>query len=201
MLSVAQLTCQRGERILFSDLSFDLPEGQWLHVAGANGAGKTTLLRTLAGLAEPAVGTVRWNGRVAREDREAFNSALLYLGHQGALKEELTPLENLELGLGMEGLAIPPDKARDALQRFGLAGREHLPVRVLSAGQRRRVLLCRLLLRPASLWILDEPFTALDSHATATLLVLLETHVASGGSVVLTSHHGLTLSGGQSITL
>ncbi len=201
MLSVSHLTCQRGERVLFRDLSFALPASQWLQVAGSNGAGKTSLLRILAGLSEPAEGQVTWKGRRLREDRAAFHADLLYLGHQGALKEELTPLENLTLGLGMEGFSPGEEAAAEALGRFGLQGREQLPTRYLSAGQRRRVLLCRLMLRPAPLWILDEPFTALDVHAVGVLSRLIERHLASGGSAVLTSHQAMPLPPGLSVTL
>ncbi len=201
MLAVSHLTCQRGERVLFQDLSFDLPDRQWLQIAGTNGAGKTSLLRILAGLSEPATGSVAWNGVPVRANRSAYHADLLYLGHQGALKEELTPLENLTLGLGMEGFATTAPAVRDALTRFGLSGRERLPVRYLSAGQRRRVLLCRLRLRPARLWILDEPYTALDVHAAAVLTEHLESHLAQGGSVLLTSHQSLSLAPGMCITL
>ena len=201
MLSVSHLTCQRGERVLFRDLSFALPASQWLQVAGSNGAGKTSLLRILAGLSEPAEGQVTWKGLRLREDRAAFHADLLYLGHQGALKEELTPLENLTLGLGMEGFAPGAEAAAEALGRFGLQGREQLPTRYLSAGQRRRVLLCRLMLRPAPLWILDEPFTALDVHAVGVLSRLIERHLASGGSAVLTSHQAMPLPPGLTVTL
>lgn len=201
MLSVSHLTCQRGERVLFRDLSFALPANQWLQIAGANGAGKTSLLRILAGLSEPASGQVTWKGQGLREDRAAFHADLLYLGHQGALKEELTPLENLTLSLGMEGFPPETAAAADALARFGLRGREHLPTRYLSAGQRRRVLLCRLLLRPAPLWVLDEPFTALDVHATEVLSGLIAGHLTTGGSAVLTSHQSLSLPAGLCVTL
>jgi len=201
MLSVTQLTCQRGERVLFEGLNFELPEGQWLHVSGANGCGKTSLLRILTGLAEPVSGTISWNGAAIGEEREVFHEDLLHLGHQGALKEELTPLENLTLSLGMEGYTRAPKDVVEALHQFGLRGREHLPVRFLSAGQRRRVLLTRLLLRPARLWILDEPFTALDVHAVAFLTEKISAHLETQGTVVLTSHQPLTLAHGQAITL
>ncbi|WP_297472630.1 cytochrome c biogenesis heme-transporting ATPase CcmA [Ferrovum sp.] len=201
MLAVAQLTCQRGARTLFSGLSFTLPERQWIQIQGANGAGKTTLLRVLAGLVQPQEGTLTWQGLAVQECRAEWQRALLYLGHHAALKEELTPLENLRFSLGLE--AMPADEAvlMNALHRFGLQEREHLPVRYLSAGQRRRVLLARLLIRPAQVWILDEPYTALDVHATQFLSAVIEDHLEQGGSAILTSHQTLGLRPGMSIAL
>ncbi len=201
MLSVTQLTCQRGERVLFQDLHFELPDAHWLQIAGANGAGKTSLLRILAGLTEPVQGTVLWNGVDIGAERSLWHRDLLYVGHQGALKEELNPQENLLFSLGLEGFESSPAAIRNALQQLGLHGREHLPVRYLSAGQRRRVLLSRLLLRPARLWILDEPYTALDVHASQVLTHQIEAHLQQGGSVILTSHQSIPLSGGSCLTL
>ncbi len=201
MLSVSHLTCQRGERVLFQDLSFDLSQHHWLQIAGANGAGKTSLLRILAGLTEPAEGSVSWQGKPLKEDRSVFHSQLLYLGHHPALKDELTPLENVLLGLGMEGFRIPRSEVVKALKEFGLEGRLHLPARYLSAGQRRRVLLSRLMLRPARLWILDEPFTALDTHATQLLTDLIQSHLARQGMAILTSHQPIGLPSGSTLNL
>ncbi len=201
MLSVTQLTCQRGERVLFQDLHFELPDAHWLQIAGANGAGKTSLLRILAGLTEPVQGTVLWNGIDIRTERSLWHQDLLYLGHQGALKEELSPLENLHFSLGLEGFNPSPAVVLEALYQFGLKGREHLPVRYLSAGQRRRVLLSRLLLRPARLWILDEPYTALDVHASAFMTELIERHLHQKGSAILTSHQPIPLPDGSCLTL
>ena len=201
MLAVAQLTCQRGERTLFSGLSFTLPEGQWIQIQGPNGAGKTTLLRVLAGLVQPREGTLTWQGQAVQECRAEWQRALLYLGHHAALKEELTPLENLRFSLGLEAFPVDESALMEALHRFGLQEREHLPVRYLSAGQRRRVLLARLLIRPAQVWILDEPYTALDVHATQFLSTVIEDHLERGGSAVLTSHHTLGLRPGMSIAL
>ena len=201
MLAVAQLTCQRGARTLFSGLSFTLPERQWIQIQGANGAGKTTLLRVLAGLVQPQEGTLTWQGQAVQECRAEWQRALLYLGHHAALKEELTPLENLRFSLGLEAMRADETVLMKALDRFGLQEREHLPVRYLSAGQRRRVLLARLLIRPAQVWILDEPYTALDAHATQFLSAVIEDHLEQGGSAILTSHQTLGLRSGMSIAL
>ncbi|NDU86250.1 MAG: cytochrome c biogenesis heme-transporting ATPase CcmA [Ferrovum sp.] len=201
MLAVSQLTCQRGSRRLFSDVSFCLDAGQWIQIQGSNGAGKTTLLRLLAGLGLPHAGTVTWNGAPVRETREAWHQDLLYIGHQVAIKDELSPVENLIFGLGLEGISGSRQGVIEALHRFGLKGREDLPARFLSAGQRRRVLLCRLLLRPAQVWILDEPYTALDVHATEFLSAVIEGHLDQGGSAILTSHQTLGLRPGMFLVL
>lgn len=201
MLSATQLSCARGQRVLFRDVQFTLASGQWLHVAGDNGTGKTSLLRLLCGLSLPLEGEVLWQGQPLAEDRESFHRELLYVGHSGGLKEELTPLENLHLSLEMEGVATTSEAVISALNRFGLMDREHLAVRHLSAGQKRRVLLARLLLRPATLWILDEPFNALDVRACAFLLQQIRDHLARGGMAVLTSHQPIELEGGSVLTL
>lgn len=201
MLSVSQLTCAKGQRILFRHLEFTLQGGQWLHVAGDNGSGKTSLLRLLCGLARPLEGMVQWQGKPLDDDLEAFHRELLYVGHSGGLKDELTPLENLHLSLEMEGFSPSPQTIIGALNQFGLLEREHLAVRHLSAGQKRRVLLARLLLRPASLWILDEPFNALDVKACAFLLDQLQKHLRAGKLAVLTSHHPIELEDGKVIRL
>lgn len=201
MLTAEGLTCQRGARRLFGQLSFELPNAQWLQIQGANGAGKTTLLRVLAGLVAPQEGSVSWRQQPISANREQWHRDLLYLGHQAALKEELSPLENLTYGLGLEGYPAEAEHLIQSLRRFGLRDREHLPVRYLSAGQRRRVLLTRLLVRPAELWILDEPFTALDVQATAYLATVIEAHLDRGGSAVLTSHQTLGLRPGLVVNL
>ncbi|HTY98629.1 MAG TPA: cytochrome c biogenesis heme-transporting ATPase CcmA, partial [Rhodocyclaceae bacterium] len=163
MLTASGLACVRGERPLFSGLDFELAAGEWLRVKGENGTGKTSLLRILVGLAQPVAGEVRWRGEDVRQNGDPYRRELLYLGHHGAVKEELTPLENLQLAAGLDGGELSDAEAMAALGRFGLRGREELPVRFLSAGQKRRVLLARLVTRKATLWILDEPFTALDT--------------------------------------
>lgn len=198
MLTARGLSCIRGERPLFSGVDLDLAPGEWLHVRGENGAGKTSLLRILCGLSAPADGEIRWNGDPAREN---FRRELLYLGHHGAVKEELTPLENLRLSAALDGRELSDREALSALGRFGLRGREELPVRVLSQGQKRRVLLARLVTRKARLWILDEPFTALDVKAVEMLSGLVAEHLAGGGMAILTSHQPLPIEHGKALQL
>lgn len=199
MLSAHQLTCVRGSRPLFSGLDLRVAGGSWAHVRGANGAGKTSLLRLLAGLARPDAGEVRWNGE--RIGGEAFRRALMYLGHRNAVKDDLTAVENLCFAARIDGFALTREQVGDALARFGLAGREDLPVHFLSAGQKRRVLLARMLTRPARLWLLDEPLTALDAKAAALLSQVLREHLARGGLAVITSHQPLPLPAAQAVDL
>lgn len=201
MLTATQLTCLRGERCLFEGLELALGPGEWLHVQGENGAGKTSLLRILAGLSPPARGEVRWQGEPIQRLAEDYRRHLLYLGHHGAVKEDLTPLENLRFAARLDDTPLDETSALAALARFGLRGREDLPVRFLSAGQKRRVLLARLAVRTAELWILDEPFTALDVKAVDMLAELIVEHVAQGGLVVLTSHQSIPLPNGQVLRL
>ena len=201
MLSAHGLTCVRGERRLFAGLDLAIDAGEWLHVRGENGAGKTSLLRLLAGLAQPAEGGITWCGQPIRQADEQYRGKLLFLGHQGALKEELTALENLQFAAALDGAALPEPEAIAALHRFGLKGREELPVRFLSAGQKRRVLLARLLTRKASLWVLDEPFTALDVKAVDLLADLIREHLAGGGMAILTSHQTRPIPGGRVVQL
>jgi heme exporter protein A len=199
MLSVTGLSCARGERTLFADVSFTLGEREWLHVQGQNGAGKTTLMRALVGLSPQQAGEIRWRGELAPSSE--FRRDLIYLGHHAAVKEELTPLENLRLSASLDGLTLSERDALAALIRLGLRGREDLPVRVLSAGQKRRVLLARLLTRPAKLWVLDEAFNALDVGAVQQLGDLIGEHLANGGLAVLTSHQPLPVPGGRTLVL
>jgi heme exporter protein A len=191
LLSTHDLACARGTRTLFRALSFDVAAGQVLRVEGANGAGKTSLLRLLAGLALPSAGEVRWCAAPIAAQREQYARELLYLGHVSALKDDLTPLENLRVMAQLHG--DPADEAtlRAALERWGLAAVWRLPARLLSAGQRRRAALARLALTRARLWILDEPFNALDSAACEHLSRCIEQHVQQGGLTVITSHQAL----------
>jgi len=201
MLTVSALSCVRGERRLFSDLAFELAPGEWLHVQGENGAGKTTLLRALVGLSHPAEGEIRWRGELIGHLGEDYRRDMLYLGHYGAVKEELTPLENLRLAAALDGRQLDDREAIATLHRFGLKGREELPVRFLSAGQKRRVLLARLVTRNAVLWVLDEPFTALDVKAVEMLSALIEEHLTQGGMAILTSHQAMPMANGKVVRL
>ena len=201
MLSAHGLTCVRGERRLFAGLDFEVGPGQWLHVQGENGAGKTSLLRMLVGLMATAAGEIRWDGVPVRTLAEDYHRVLLFLGHHGAVKEELTALENLQLSSALDGEHLADGEALAALHRFGLKGREELPVRFLSAGQKRRVLLARLVTKKAKLWVLDEPFTALDVKAVGMLSALVGEHLASGGMAVLTSHQAMPIAGGKAVHL
>lgn len=192
-LQLVGLGCIRARRVLFSDLHLDLPAGQVLRVQGANGAGKTSLLRMVCGLLSPSAGEVLWQGQPIARLREEYGRQLVFFGHLPGVKPELSALENLQLLLALSGMRPKASAALAALQAAGLAGHEHAPVRTLSQGQRRRAALARLVLSHAPLWVLDEPFNALDQVATQWLLGLIARHVAGGGLVVLTSHQSVTL--------
>ncbi|WP_216862771.1 cytochrome c biogenesis heme-transporting ATPase CcmA [Polynucleobacter sp. CS-Odin-A6] len=197
ILEARAITCVRGERELFSDLNLQVCAGQCLHVRGENGIGKTSLLRLLTGLASPEVGDILWNGNSIKKDSSEYHSQLLFSGHRDALKEDLTALENLRMYAAIDGIAISEKEAFAALWRFGLKGREDLTVNCLSAGQKKRVLMARMLIRRAQIWILDEPFNALDTSAMSELQALIGEHLEGNGLVVLTSHQALSISGLQ----
>ena len=201
MLAATDLACSRGERRLFEGLAFKLQSGEWLHVRGVNGSGKTTLLRTLVGLSPPDTGGVTWQGTDIRESRDDYRRAVVYFGHPPALKDDLTAAENLRVMLEVDGIAAEDDALDDALQRVRL-GEQHDPrARHLSAGQRRRLLLARLLLRPAALWVLDEPFAPLDTAGVEVLGGLLKAHLDRGGLGVLTSHQAIPLASSRELEL
>lgn len=202
MFSVSNLSCSRGSKRLFSGVSFTLQPGEWLHLEGDNGVGKTSLLRIACGLSALEDGEIQWQGQAVSSNIDEFRANLAYLGHQLALKEDLTPLENLQFDAAMAGRPLPLADAKAALSQLGLKGREHLPVRVLSQGQKRRTALGRLLLSSAKLWILDEPFVALDLAAQKVLTEVLNAHLKRQGMVLLTSHQAVSLAGqGQSYRL
>lgn len=193
MLEAVHLTCRRGERTLFTDLSFTLSPGELLQVAGANGSGKTSLLRILSGLSAAHDGEIRWNNAPARGTD--YHRDLLYIGHHSAVKEDLSALENLLIASAFSDTNLTPEIATEALRNMGLSGREHLPTKVLSQGQKRRVGLARLLVSNAPLWILDEPLTALDVGAVELIQARLAEHVQRRGMIVLTTHQTLQAPG------
>ncbi len=189
------LAYRRGEHALFADLSFELPAAQLIWLRGHNGRGKTSLLRLLAGLAQPDAGRVTW-GNVALADAPEFAARRVYIAHANALKDDLTAFESLQFLAALHGRDAAPARVSSALGRLRMTSRERAPIRTLSQGQRRRVALARLALEDAAgLWVLDEPYDALDLDGIRIVNQLLEQHVARGGSVVLTSHQALSLTG------
>ena len=201
-LRLDDLACTRSSRELFGGLSVDVQPGTLLRVRGANGAGKTSLLRMLCGLLLPSNGQVLWCERPLAAQREVFGEALVYIGHAAAIKDELSPLENLLDACALRGKVADKLAALAALQSAGLRGHERTAARRLSQGQRRRSALARLAMsQNAPLWILDEPFNALDTAANAWLTGLIETHLKSGGMVVLTSHQDLAVATAHQLDL
>lgn len=189
MLEIIGLGCLRGERRLFANVSFTLEPGGLIWIQGGNGSGKTTLLRTLCGLTQAMAGEVRWRGKAIQAWGEDYRRELTYIGHANGLKEELSAQENLLVAARLASQPASRIEVDGALQGMGLAGREHLPVKFLSQGQRRRAALARLKLAPPRpLWLLDEPFNALDTHAVAGMRKIMEDHLAQGGMIALTSH-------------
>ena len=207
LLRAQQLSARRGDTLLFQGVGFELSSGHWLQVKGQNGVGKTTLLRMVCGLFSPVPSYLEdekqglqekteiwWNNTPLSETRDLFHQELIYLGHALGLKEELSAFENLQSLCAIQGQRLNDQKALGALQSMGLKGREHLPTRVLSQGQRRRVALARLIVQDASLWVLDEPFVALDSEGIDLLLGLIQNHLSHGGALLFTSHQAVNLS-------
>ena len=195
MLTASNLSLSRGDRRLFSGVSFTLESGQWLHLEGDNGVGKTSLLRLLCGLISLEEGEIRWKGQSTLKAPDVFRTDLAYLGHQLALKQDLSPLENLRADAAVSGRELSVKDAMAAFAQMGLRYREHLPVRVLSQGQQRRAALSRLIVSTAALWILDEPFVALDAAAQNALAGVINAHLSKQGMVLLTSHQDLSLAG------
>src|ERR1044071_8668505 len=185
MLEAADLECEGGARTLFRGISFVLRPGEVLPVAGANGSAKTSLLRILCGLARPSAGEVRWNGQPIASLREDYARELVYIGHAPAVKDDLTPRENLEISCRLSGQAASGEALAAALERLGVP---ELPVRKLSQGQRRRAALARLLASTAPPCPLAEPFAALDAEGISNLNALIGKHASRGGAIAFTTH-------------
>lgn len=201
MLETTGLACERGGLRLFAGLSFVLAPGGLLRVRGANGTGKTTLLRTVAGLTRAASGAVRWRGNAIGD---GYRGEMLYLGHAPAVKDDLTVAENVAFSLRLSGRNFSGLAVDSALERLGIARLAGLPARYLSQGQRKRTSLARLALaRDHLLWLLDEPFSALDVDGIEQVRALCAEHLAAGGMVMLTSHQDVDIAaaGAQSIQL
>lgn len=196
MLEADNLECVRGDRSLFKGVGFRLDAGELLYLQGRNGAGKTSLLRMLIGLLPPEAGTIRWKGETIHALADEFRADLCYLGHQNAIKEELTPLENLLAAARLAEEDLSEDDALDALEQVGLAGREDLACKYLSQGQKRRVALARLVKEKRPLWVLDEPFVALDVAAVDWLAGLIGAHLQRGGLAVMTTHQPVDIPAG-----
>lgn len=191
-LEAVDLECERGDRVLFSGLGFRVAPGEVLQIEGANGSGKTSLLRILCGLSLPAEGEVRWCGDDIQKLKGEYFGQVAYVGHIPGVKEELTPLENLRMAMAL-GQPRPGVSLDEALDRMGLYGFEDVPARKLSAGQRRRVALARLAACEASIWMLDEPFTALDKKGRQMVEQMLSDHTDRGGLAVISTHHTVNL--------
>ncbi len=197
MLEVVELECVRGDRRLFTDLSFSLEQGELLYLHGHNGSGKTTLMRAICGLFHPTDGEILWGGESIRDLSDDYTREVLYIGHKNGIKDDLTALENLRILSTLDGVHMTEEQAWESLDRIGLGGFEDLPTQVLSQGQKRRVALARLLAHQAKLWILDEPFTALDKDAVTLLQGVIRDHVDGGGMALLTTHQEVELTDGQ----
>lgn len=194
MLQACKIECVRGNRRLFCDLSFRLEANQALRVFGENGSGKTSLLRMVAGLSPVESGEILWKECPIAASGEDFRRDLLFLGHANGLKDDLTPIENLCHALALAGMNVGDVALRDALDGQGLAGVADLPVKLLSQGQKRRVALARLWFSTDKpLWVLDEPFAALDAASVGRTVAVVLAHVRSGGLVLFTTHQEVDL--------
>ena len=187
----------RGDRRLFSNLTFSLTPGTFVQLTGPNGSGKTSLLRILCGLLAPAEGEIRWQGENIRSLGEDYFRFTTYLGHRHGIKDELSGVENLRISSAVNGIEISKERAVAVLDTMGIAGRENLPARLLSEGQRRRVALARLIVCGTTLWLLDEVLTSLDKAAVALIRSLIEEHLAKGGIAMVATHQEFELKSGS----
>jgi heme exporter protein A len=191
-LCVEKVHVWRGDRHVLRGVSLDVHPGELMHVSGPNGTGKTTLLRVVSGLLRPEKGSVAWQGRSIAATAAEYQSALAYASHEPALKSDLTALENLRFTVGLKR-RVTAAELRSSLERTGVANCAELPARVLSAGQRRRVAMARVLAFHADLWLLDEPYTNLDGSGSSLLSALLAEHVGQGGVALVVAHHDLNV--------
>lgn len=189
------MACSRGDRELFKDVGFTLDAGSALHLEGANGSGKTTLLRAIAGMTQADGGEIFWCGQPIRQAGDDYRQQVAYVGHLNGLQPELNLLENLRYAMGLSGSDADPQRIASAIELLGLTSRAHLPSKLLSQGQKRRAALCRLGVGNESLWLLDEPLTALDDASIKVLLDMFNNHLADGGLIIYTSHQPLDLAG------
>ncbi len=196
-LQTHQLACRRGDRLLFENLDLHIKKGELLLIEGHNGCGKTTLLKTLATLRHPDDGYVSWQGEPILKLADEFRAELTWLGHHNGIKLDLTAMENLKVSCYLNGIKVSEDEVLQALDNMGLYGYEDLPVRSLSQGQKRRTALAYLLLTPSKLWILDEPFSALDVKAVDYLQSVISQHIDNKGMVILTTHQEVDLTSGN----
>ena len=201
MLTAQGLACLRGDRLLFKNVAFELSAGGLMYVLGENGSGKSSLLRLLCGLLTPEDGEVFWNGKSIKHDAESYQADLIYVGHLNGLKDDLTVLENLEFSARLVGNMVDNGTILNALTAIGVARCANLPVGVLSQGQKRRVALARLWLTRSKLWILDEPFAALDAASIAVLAAQLNQHMANGGMTIITTHQDVVIHAQSTQTL
>jgi len=192
LLEAVDLECVRGDRPLFSHLSFSLEPGELLHVTGANGSGKTTLLRTLCGLTRAHAGEVRWHGTAIHKLGDDFHAQLAYVGHGNGIQGDLTPAENLSVAVSLSGSADIAQIGK-TLERLGLAAYHHFPAKILSQGQKRRLALARLVAEHKPLWILDEPLSGLDVDSASLMTTILMEHLAQGGLIIITSHQDINV--------
>lgn len=200
MLEIKAVTCIKQDRCLFESLDFSLQAGEIMQVEGPNGAGKTSLLRIIAGFARADDGAVLFEGRDIQDYYDEFATNLLFIGHKTGVNGQLTAYENVQHWQAVHGVK-DCESTMGLLAKLGLVGLEDVPVRTLSAGQQRRVALLRMWMNNAKLWILDEPFTALDKKGVAMLQAQFKAHLSQGGAILLTTHQDLTEQFGQLKTL
>lgn len=193
VLEAVNLGCVRGSRRLFTGLNFTVSPGELVEIRGPNGSGKSSLLRIVCGLATPAEGELRWNGKKTATLREEYFAELAYLGHQSCVKDELTAVENLRIAGGVSGHPLNDAETRALLTQVGLENQRHLPARSLSAGQRRRLAMAQFLASEAKLWLLDEILTSLDDAGVSLSRQLLTEHLSRGGMAMVATHQDLNI--------